>query len=243
MGGLLLLLFGALAIGALAPGDSGDDDLTRTQGTDGDDTILGSDGDDVVYSGDGDDLVYGMDGDDYVRGGAGDDAIIDDQDDATESASGNDTFYGGAGDDFIAVNDGFDVLLGGTGGDYLVSVDDFGTETPDTLSGGYGNDYLLGHDGDVMDGGEGYDAFGVEYFGDDETPVEILDYETGEVIEVFNYDPTLLLNDGSDVVEVVDLGDYASVQANGVELVRVLGNAGAYITVDLYDYSGDAATA
>jgi len=120
---------------AIINGNSGDNNLT---GTNGADMIRGRGGNDTVDGGSGNDSLHGGAGNDLLIGGSGDDEL-----------------FGNAGDDRLLGGQGKDELYGGTGNDYLS-----GGADDDTLFGQDGNDTLIvGGGNDQADGGHGSDTF------------------------------------------------------------------------------------
>ena len=124
----LLVLLGLVAVGFTLSSlvdfssDEDADPITRTDGTEGDDTIIG---------GEGRDLLIGAAGADSLDGGAGDDQL--------EGGFGDDLLQGGAGDDALLAARGEDTLLGGDGSDFL-----YGGVGDDSLSGDAGEDLSTG---------------------------------------------------------------------------------------------------
>lgn len=153
-----------------------DDDVVKSYGGAGSDSIDGGNGNDHIVTGDG--AADGDMGDDTVDGGAGDDRIV--------GGLGNDVIHGGAGNDTL---DGSQATVGvaatyttaasGTGG-----VPGYGTTTFDGIEAletgagndtidasavtdgginvntGAGNDRIIGGAGaDTMTGGDGFDTF------------------------------------------------------------------------------------
>jgi hypothetical protein len=117
-------------------------EITRIDGTAGDDVLSGTPGQDEILGYSGNDIVYGHDSADNIFGGSGDDAIY--------GGPGNDRIHGEAGADRLMGEGGDDAIYGGLG--------------DDTLLGGDGNDFIVGGDGaDKMTGGQGADTF---FFGD-----------------------------------------------------------------------------
>ena len=126
------------------------------------DTILGGAGADKLYGNAGDDSVLGGDGNDTLWGGAGADKLY--------GNAGNDSILGGDDNDLIKGQAGDDKLYGNAGNDKL-----YGGNDKDSLWGGAGNDTLWG--------GNGKDVFtflannGTDY---------IMDYESGELLRIYN---------------------------------------------------------
>ena len=246
MAGLLFLLLGGLALGLMVQGGDGDadDDAAETGGgvTRDGDTVTGTDGDDVIFgaSGEDDEVFFVGGGNDFVRAGGGPDFVSDTQRDGTPGDSpGDDTVYGDGGDDTLIGVGGSDRLYGGTQDDELLAIDPASSRGggADLLSGGWGDDTLAGDDGDTLTGGPGVDLF-VPVIEDAaaEAVVQIADFEDGEFIEVTILDPGLLRDDGSDVIEAVDLGpEGTGLVVNGVPLVRLAGVAAA--SLDTGDYA------
>ncbi len=251
MGAVLLLLLGGLALGALASGgddgeeatDTGRGDGARNTG-DGDpdgrvsregDTIMGSAGDDVIIVADDPVVIFTGAGDDFVRSGDEPDFVSDF---AEGNPPGDDTIYGGQGADTLLGSSGEDALYGGTQNDLLNAIDrvDGTPNAPDLVSGGWGEDTLVGDDGDTLTGGEGADIFAVaSRDAEAEAPVTIADFEPGDFLQVEIYDPALLRNDGSDVIELVDLAtDGVGLVVNDIRLATVQGLTAADLGSDDY---------
>lgn len=120
-----------------------------TRGTAGADELHGSDhaGDRIDGRG-GDDRIWGAALRDLLRGGAGDDTLRGERQ--------GDVLYGEAGDDALRGGGGDDDLTGGAGRDMIV--------------GGAGNDLVriastAEANGDVVDGGSGYDFLDIDLRG------------------------------------------------------------------------------
>ncbi|MEM9971790.1 MAG: hypothetical protein AAF762_11930 [Pseudomonadota bacterium] len=139
---LLILLLGGLAFGLFDSGDDGgaEDSASPRGGTDGDDTVSGTVGNDLILLGAGDDTSSLT----FNEG----------------SYAGNDTIRGAAGADFIVDIAGANELYGDTGNDTIVAIDT-GAGGADSVVGGFGADMLIGDDGDTLDGGPGFDQYGV----------------------------------------------------------------------------------
>ncbi len=134
-------------------GGDGNDNLS---GQDGDDEIYGGQGVDEIFGGNNDDLLYGGDDSDFIIGGFGDDIIYGDGgNDVLMATLGNDTLYGGAGNDILHADFGNNILHGGAGNDTLFK----GISGNDIMNGDEGDDEIWASNGDVIDGGTGYDTW------------------------------------------------------------------------------------
>jgi Ca2+-binding RTX toxin-like protein len=133
-----------------------------------------------------------------TRGTSGNDSI--DGGGSIGDASQDDTIYGLEGNDSIWGYSGNDVLDGGSGDDTLNGGND-----DDLLNGGDGNDVLRGHSGnDTFIASAGLDAID-EYSGTD-----TIQYGPGVDLEGLTFsdtgtdDVTIVLNSGTDEIEVLD---------------------------------------
>ena len=176
-------------------GDAGNDKL---YGNDGDDYLSGGSGNDSLAGGAGKDTLYGGTGKDKLFGNDGADKLYGDADnDTLTGGNGNDTLYGDAGNDSLSGDagndklygkDGNDTLLGGAGNDSLAggNDDDYlsGGSGKDKLFGNAGNDTLWGGTGnDTLTGGDGEDIF---IYRPNEGTDTIMDYESGELLQITN---------------------------------------------------------
>lgn len=159
-------------------GGAGDDRILTGAGADeihggaGKDQIKSGSGEDIIFGGDGNDDLSGQGGVDEIHGGAGIDKIFGgDEDDLLFGGDdgdlilggfGNDTINGDDGNDILDGNFGDDILNGGAGNDLLTGDDPLiGGVIPgnDILNGGDGDDSLWGGNGDIIDGGAGFDTW------------------------------------------------------------------------------------
>ena len=137
------------------------------QGNGGDDSLSGGTGSDTITGGTGNDSIVGEGDGDLLWGGESNDTLL--------GFTGNDTLFGGVGDDSLDGGFGSDslvdgigrnTLIGGGGADSLAALDEYttraGAANADTLNGGSEGDVLVGDNGDVLTGGSGVDAFGVQ---------------------------------------------------------------------------------
>ncbi len=203
---------GNLAVPSVEPthGTGAGDTLTGTADAEvirvygGNDTVDAAGGDDLVFAGDGDDSVSGGDGADTLRGGNGNDLL--------EGADGDDYLLGKFGDDTLDAGEGTDLLKGGSGDDLLNGQDDEeDREDSDTLIGGNGNDHLIGDNGDVLEGGEGYDHFEV-----------VAHADAGGVVHIRDFEPTTQYGQIKDVITFVDVnGDPLPVDVFSSPFVRL----------------------
>ncbi|MEM6561375.1 MAG: calcium-binding protein [Planctomycetota bacterium] len=151
-----------------AEGSVGSDWL---DGGSGDDTLYGQDGHDSIRGGDGDDELDGSEGNDVIDGRAGHDTMA--------GGRGTDRMHGGEGHDHITVgisrhhadryNTSPNFAFGGGGNDTIIG--DFGADQlfgeagDDRFMSRYADDVRRGsssHDrGDLVDGGDGEDAYRV----------------------------------------------------------------------------------
>ena len=161
--------------------DDGNDLITTSTISAGNDIIWAGAGNDVITSGGGNDLIQAEEGDDTVSAGLGDD-IIDGGigNDVIRGGGGSNLIIGGLGDDQIyggnttsggdpsGVNtifggDGFDLIYGDLGNDTINGDNDddriFGLAGNDTIFGGADDDFISGGAGDdVIAGGVGDDT-------------------------------------------------------------------------------------
>lgn len=165
---------------------AGTDDAEVIRAYGGNDTVEAAGGDDLIFAGNGDDVVDGGDGDDTLRGGFGNDLL--------EGGDGDDYLLGKFGDDTLEAGEGTDLLKGGSGDDLLNGQDDGEDPTDsDTLIGGDGDDHLIGDNGDVLEGGEGYNTFEVVRHAD-----------AGAVVHIRDFEPTTQYGQDKDVITFVD---------------------------------------
>lgn len=221
-------------------GEFGNDNLT---GDDGNDIVLGGSGNDAVDGAQGRDLLIGGAGNDTLTGGSGNDLLF--------GSSGSDVLRGDEGDDTLFGLE-YDRIAGDLAGSATLLRDelrsgfgntvsaaeldrvaggvtsgDIAERGPDQLLGGLGRDVLLGDDGDVMTGGEGVDAFG-------------LDWRTGNAIsqlEDFDYltENLTLLLDNPDTAQIEIRADGATttlVLVDGQAVARLIGQNAADLAVD-----------
>ncbi len=87
-------------------------DLTSTNVTYGDVTILAGTGNDTLMGNAGNDVIQGGNGNDYIWGGSGNDTL--------EGGDGNDEILGGGGNDILNGGTGADQMAGGDGDDTYV---------------------------------------------------------------------------------------------------------------------------
>lgn len=118
--------------------------MGRFYGGSSGETIEGTSEDDYIDGDGGGDTLYGYGGADNIDGWTGDDVI-----------------FGGTGDDNLEGHSGRDILYGEDGNDELTAsfgvADDIGDA--DKLYGGAGDDILYdNYNGNVLDGGGGYDT-------------------------------------------------------------------------------------
>lgn len=247
----LLVLLGLVAVGVTLSSlvDFGSDEeetITRTDGTEGDDTLTGSAGRDLIIGAAGADLLDGAAGDDQLeggfgddvlRGGAGNDVLLSARgEDTLEGGAGHDLLYGGVGDDLLSGDAGDDILdggqgedtlRGGAGNDLLIGFHDSARDdvidTPDVvdvdrLEGGAGSDLIFVGSGDVAHGGTEADLFltGV-YVDGSEAPI-IEDFTPGE--DVLG----VQVPEGTTVAfSIVNFDGTAVVIANGTTVARLAG--------------------
>ncbi len=163
---------------------------------------------------------------DTVRVGAG----VADVGLVVDLGAGDDVAYGGAGMDSFAGGDGADTLYGGGGSDGLS-----GGLGRDRLYGEDGNDRLVMGDGDVVDGGAGFDtiAFSLDRDGDgmnlDLRAVwggGVGTFNGGTVVNVENIldvhgtnaNDVLMIGDG--VIPQIDYGAYAGREVFYGQIIR-----------------------
>ncbi len=176
--------FDGTAANEVVQGNGGADTLN---GAAGDDTLMGGDGNDSINGGADDDRLVGNSGNDSFSGGEGDDTLVMGEGhdtygfDGTNATSeaGDDIARGGTGNDWLQDAEGENTLYGGLGDDTVIGASETGNDTTaDLLGGGYGDDLIVGDNGDIMNGGEGEDAFGVGFtFGAGYAPVTITDLD------------------------------------------------------------------
>lgn len=185
-------------------GGDGNDVLRGGNGVDwldgegGNDTVVGGASSDALSGGTGDDYILGGAGEDAVTGGAGNDTIgLGENNDIYDGVGavslgfedgGDDLVRGGAGNDFLRDYDGADTLLGGTGNDTIIGAHaGTGDALADVLHGGFGDDILVGDHGDTMEGGDGVDAFTVDFeFDDTWDVVTITDFDAAQETLTFS---------------------------------------------------------
>lgn len=185
-------------------GSNGNDVLRGGNGVDwldgegGNDTVVGGASGDALSGGAGDDYILGGAGEDAVTGCAGNDTIsLGDNNDIYDGVgalnlgfddSGDDLVRGGSGNDFLRDYDGADTLLGGTGNDTIIGTrSGLGDALADVLHGGFGDDILVGDHGDTLEGGDGVDAFTVDFeFDDSRDVVTITDFDAGQETLTFS---------------------------------------------------------
>ena len=170
-------VFTAGANDSTLSGGKGKDTLNGGAGKDSlvggadNDKLLGNAGNDTLSGGDGNDTLTGGNGNDTLYGGAGNDSIVGDAGkDKLYGNDGNDSLYGGSGNDSLAGGNGDDYLSSGSGNDKL-----YGNAGADSLWGGTGNDTLYG--------GDGVDTF---IYRPNEGKDTIMDYESGELLQITN---------------------------------------------------------
>ena len=141
---------------------------------------------------------------------------------------GNDTLSGGAGNDSILGNAGADKLYGNAGADKIY--------------GGAGNDSLWGNAGnDSLWGGKGTDVF--TFFAGGGTDY-VMDYESGELLRIYNKDGTAkasfskyalsndkltLSIDGGGTIILNDVSKYTNFNINGSTYIFYDSNSGSDI--------------
>jgi hypothetical protein len=119
--------------------------VAKTDGTEGDDTLIGTPAAEAIFGLAGNDDIDGVDGNDCLDGGDGDDIL--------RGGADNDLELGGEGDDKVRGQGGKDKLKGGDGKDRLN-----GGEGKDRLAGGPGKDKLRGAEAkDAYKGNAGAD--------------------------------------------------------------------------------------
>lgn len=257
----LLVLLGLVAVGvtlsSLVDLGSDEEEITRTDGTEGDDTLVGGDGRDLLLGAAGSDLLDGGAGNDQLEGGRGDDLLQGGTgDDVLLAASGADTLfggdgadllYGGVGDDSLSGDDGDDLLEGGQGADTLSGgdgsdllwgildsdrtdgvIDATDVVDADRLEGGAGTDLLFLGSGDVANGGADRDAFLTGVYVDGSAPPVIEDFAPGEDILAIQV-PTA----ATVTVAITSDGGAAVVSANGQVVGRLDGAAGTVTLADI----------
>ena len=258
----LLVLLGLVAVGVTLSSlvDFGSDEeetITRTEGTEGDDTLTGGDGRDLLLGaagadildgGAGNDQLEGGIGDDLLRGGAGDDVLLAARgEDTLFGGDGVDLLYGGVGDDSLSGDAGDDLLEGGRGADTLNGgagsdllwgildssraddvIDATDIVDADRLEGGAGSDLLFLGSGDVANGGADRDAFLTGVYVDGSAPPVIEDFVPGEDILAIQVPTAATVS----VAITADAGA-AVVSANGQVVARLDGAAGTVTLADI----------
>lgn len=231
MGFGLLAVIGAMVLMAAQTGMAAEDPLGEEVIQEGD-NYAGSRDDDTIDGGDGDNYILPSEGNDLVDGGAGNDTISDYPAGAEKTRSdagllnanwSDDTILGGEGDDVILATGGSDWIDGGPGNDRINALDlhPDAPYAPDRVYGGAGNDWLVGNDGDTLNGGDGRDFFTnlIEDQNSD-APVVIEDFQPGETMELLIYDRTLLPSDGSAPVGMLRDGPGGAIlSVNGYDAV------------------------
>ncbi len=156
--------------------------------------FFGHTGNDRISGGGGDDRLDGGAGQDKLKGQGGDDILLGGgKKDVLSGGGGDDTLSGGAGKDVLRGQAGDDILNGNGGKDRLL-----GNGGADLLKGGGGNDILDGGGGDdVLIGQKGDDRF---VFGRGSGADKVRDFE-----------------DGSDTLEILDLGTLDEILALATE--------------------------
>jgi len=197
---------------------------TKSQGSDGDDTISGDDKNDKLDGADGDDHLQGGQGSDDLKGGSGDDDLSGDD--------GDDKLSGDDGNDFIRGGSGKDSLSGGNGNDDLS-----GDDGNDTLSGGYGDDYLNGGSGnDVLTGGLGDDHYQIDSVRDRisesansgiDSVISSVSYELGKNIENLTLTGSAISAEGNKLANILIGNDLNNLLEGGDGHDVLTGNAGA----------------
>ena len=258
----LLVLLGLVAVGVTLSSlvdfssDEDADPITRTDGTEGDDTIIGGEGRDLLIGaagadsldgGAGDDQLEGGFGDDLLQGGAGDDALLAARgEDTLLGGDGSDFLYGGVGDDSLSGDAGEDLLDGGQGEDTLIggagndilfgihdSVRDGVIDAADLLDvdrmeGGAGQDIFFMGTGDVANGGVDGDAFLTGAYVDGTQPPVVEDFTPGEDRLVIQ-----VPEGATGTVGISSDSGAAVVTVNGQAVARLEGVAGLVTILDI----------
>lgn len=186
-------------------------------GGEGDDEMHGTNMRDILYGDStntgasneinisGNDIIYGYGGDDALYGNGGNDYLYGgDGDDTVIGGDGDDLIYGDDGDDLITAGNGIDTAYGGNGND---------TFWAGTTNGivNTGNKKFYGGDGDdIINGGGGNDTLHGDNGND-------------EIYSVH----------GSDTIYGGTGNDYFRTQAKENELMKVIGNSGNDVFVNI----------
>jgi hypothetical protein len=137
--------------------------------------ILGNSLDNLLNGNELKDIIRGKKGNDTLKGGLNDDTLY--------GGSGDDILYGNEGNDKLIDRYGVNILFGNEGNDTLIG------NNNSTLDAGEGNDVILVNGKNVkIKSGSGNDFISVnlteKQFNNKNNPIEILDYNEGDLIEL-----------------------------------------------------------
>jgi len=193
--GLLVLILGGLAVGAvfgLGGGSDGDGDGDGG-GTDEPMTLEGTSGSEELLGGSGDDVIDGNGGFDDIDGRGGDDTI-------TTGSGGFAELFGGAGNDTIVVNP-----EGGLGNAYA-----YGGSGEDDLTGSENQDWLFAHGFESLEDYQDAIAAAPDPFAafldvpGGDTDADTLDGGAGDDLLYFSGGDTATGGDDSDTFHVLE---------------------------------------
>jgi len=171
---------------------------------------LGNDNANFLTGGAGHDYLTGENGNDELYGKTGNDLL--------NGGSGDDKLFGAAGDDELIAGAGYDELYGGAGNDkYVIDVN---------MSGGIGD---ASGDGDYLD----IQITSSVMFSSDGDALKITDYNSGEVLTVWNW------FDGQEI-ETVSLANGTVLSADNInQIVAMQGGGGGLLPPIVFDLDGD----
>ncbi|MAC77984.1 MAG: hypothetical protein CML66_07950 [Rhodobacteraceae bacterium] len=116
--------------------------------------------------------------------------------------------------------------MGGDGDDVVSGVAMDGADGTDYVNGGDGDDQLIGDDGDIMTGGDGADDFYVAGDEDQESPIEIMDFDQDEDSMIVVWDTVSDPDAAIDLVPDDDDPDLTHVMIGDTEVAQLYGAEG-----------------
>lgn len=203
-------------------GGTGNDTLL---GGAGNDLLHGEDGVDALIGGSGDDSLYGHFGDDILFGGTGADLGHGGQGlDQLHGEEGNDALHGNQGNDTLEGGAGQDSLFGGEGDDLVWGAQD--DKATDYLNGGDGDDTLIAGAGDIVTAGSGADEIWIDNQGEDNSAVELMDFNPDEDQLVVFWTPEGEAEPQISIDPDPENPEQQILRVNGAEILRLTGAAG-----------------